>query len=100
MRDITLVVGVLAAMMLAAAIVALVIGRPIARRSRAAAILVSGLLPPVGLVLVEYGMFVRDADGHGDGPAMALVGSLIYALLALPFTLVVAAVVIRRFRPA
>ena len=95
-----LVVGVVAAMVVAAAIAALVIGRPVARRSRVAAILVSGLLPSIVLVSVEYALFARDSDVHGDGPAMALVGSLIYACLALPFTLLVAAVVIRRSRPA
>lgn len=95
MGDGLLVVGVVAGMGLAAALTALTLGVRIARRSRLGATLLSGFLPSIALLLIEGGLFVLDKDVGGDGPAMALAGSIIYAVIALPVTLTCAAVMIR-----
>ncbi len=84
---------------LLAGVVALTLGRRIARRSRVVAILTSGLLPSITFVLVEEGLFAAEMDVHGDGPAMALAGSMILSVLVLPATLAIAAIVVMRQRP-
>ena len=96
MADYLLIGAVVGAMVLLTFVVARTLGRRLARRSRVLASLVSALLPSIVLTLVAIMIFLHDVDVRNDGPAMALTGSLIYAVLALPFTVVIAVLTIGR----
>ena len=96
MSDIVYIVSGLAVFVFATAALDLTIGRRLARRSRALAVILCGLAIPVlatGAACISY--FLAE-DRPGDGPVTALAGTLIYVALATPLTLLVSVLTIGR----
>lgn len=96
-EEIFLVFALPVAVVLTTVGVALTLGRRLARRSRLLALLISATaVPLLGIATT----LVLDAPGTGDGPALALAGTLILAGMAMPITLLTSALVLRRLGSA
>lgn len=95
-EELLLIVALPVAAVLMTVGIALTLGRHIAGHSRVLAVLIPGTaMPLLGIATT----LVLDAHGPGDGPALAMAGTLILAGLALPVTLLTSALVLRRGGP-
>lgn len=96
MRDLPLLLAVLAGIGAISFIVAWTIGRRLAARRYRLGLLVSILTVPVLIFVGGLVDFIVRSDIPGDGPAHALAGMVMFALLALPLSLLVALLTLRR----
>lgn len=95
-EELLLIVALPVTAVLTTVAIARTLGRRIAGHSRVLAVLISGTaVPLLGIATT----LVLDAQGTGDGPALAMAGTLILAGLALPATLLTSALVLRRGGP-
>ena len=65
-------------------------------RHRSLAVLIAGLSAPALGIAATAALNWRDHDVPGDGPAMAMVGTISLAAFVLPFTLLLSALLLRR----
>lgn len=76
-------------------------GRRVATNEPGLAILLSGLVVPVSLLLLSLAWFIffsPEGPPPNDAGAMALVGGVYLVVLAVPFSIGSAAFMLRRFR--
>ena len=99
MRDVALIATVVAAIAACTYVLSAALVRRRTARRRVPVVLLCGLLLPVGIVVLSICRYRFEEARHAgsDGPAMALVGSLLYAAIATPFSVAAAwAAVYRR----